>query len=414
LLPALRATRRSLAASLAAGGRSQVSGRSPLQWTLVGMQVALAVTLLAGAGLFLRSFQALGRVTPGWESNHVLTLRISGNYGETGDYRGLTQRIERTLDTLRQVPGVTAAATSASVPGLPFQFQADLRVSGVDDPNRKILVYPRYVSAGYFETMQVPILVGEGCHRSVQPIAVVNRSFADTYLGGDRAIGATVAPRETNPYSPRPAEIRGIAGDAREAGLNHEPAPTVYWCVSTPGPVPFFLLRTAGAPMAMAETLRRKIHEIEPLRSVFDVMPLDQHLDENFADNRMRTILLTFFAFTAVSLACMGLYGTLSYFVSIRRHEIGLRLALGAMRGRIASQFLMHGLRVAVIGCIAGLALAAALGKTLSGILFGVSAWDALTFGTVVLLVFGTATISSLAPAFRAARVDPMQVLRDE
>src|SRR5262249_19891734 len=149
----------------------------------------------------------------------------------------------------------------------------------------------------------------EGCRRSVQPIVVVNRSFADTYLGGSAAIGTNISFRNANMYSPPPAEIRGVVGDARELGLNREPVPTVYWCVSVADPVPFFLIRPAQSPMAMAETLRRRIHEIEPLRSVFDVVPLDEHLGDTQADNRLRTILLTFFALTAISLASVGLYG---------------------------------------------------------------------------------------------------------
>jgi putative ABC transport system permease protein len=414
LLPAMRASRLSLAGRLATAGRTQVSGRNPLQWTLVGFQVALAVTLLTGAGLLLRSFQALGRVSPGFEPSHVLTLRISGNYGETGNYKGLAQRMERTLDALREVPGVTAAAISISLPGVPIQFLPELKISGIDDPNRKITVYPRYVSDGYFATMQIPVLAGEGCQRSVLPQAVVNRAFADTYFSGSSAIGQHVSFRNPNMYAPPPAEIRGIVGDTREQGLSREPVPTVYWCVTAGDPVPAFLIRTAGRPMSVAETIRRKIREIEPRRSVFDVMPLEDHLGETLAENRLRTVLLTFFALTAVALACIGLYGTLSYFVSVRRREIGLRLALGAVRKQIVWQFVFQGLRVALLGCAAGLLLAGAFGRAISSFLFGISAGDAVTFAGVPLLALGTAVFSSLAPALRAARVEPMQVLRDE
>ena len=416
LLPALRVTSRNPAGILAQSSRTQVAGGSMLQWGLVSVQVALAVTLLAGAGLLLRSFQALGRVSPGFDPTHVLTLRISGSYGETADIPTMTRRIERTLDSVRTVPGVEGAATSLSVPGTLFQFQSEVRVSGepAEAPD-KILILPRYVSAGYFETMHIPLLAGELCRESLVPNrAVVNRTFVDRYLAGGTVIGRHVEPANPGPYSPPPADIQGIVGDAREQGLDHDPAPTVYWCFSGPNPSPAFLIRTHGHPMAMADVLRRKIHEIEPGRSVFDVLPLTQHLSDNFAENRLRTILLTFFAVTAVLLACLGLYGTLSYFVNIRRREVGLRLALGAARQQIIGQFLLYGFRTALLGCAAGLCLTAAFARVLSGMLYGISNWDATTLIGVVFLIIATAGISALVPAIRAARVEPMQVLREE
>jgi putative ABC transport system permease protein len=164
----------------------------------------------------------------------------------------------------------------------------------------------------------------------------------------------------------------------------------------------------------MAGTLRRKIQEIEPGRSVFDITPLDERIDNAFAENRLRTILLTFFAATAVSLASIGLYGTLSYSVNVRRREVGLRLALGALRGQITKQFLWQGLSVTLFGCAAGWALALSSSRVLSGMLYGVSPSDLVTLSSVVLMMVVVAAVASLVPAIRAARLDPMQVLREE
>ena len=418
LFPAIRGTRRNMSSSLTQASRTQVSTRNPLQWLLVGVQVALAVTLLAGAGLLLRSFQELGRVSPGFDPNRVLTFHISASYAETADWKGLTQRIDRTIDSLGSMPGVETAATANALPGVPSHYEMELKFTdGQVDPDRKIVAESRFVSPGYFATMQIPLLSGELCREtpdSTKSINVlVNRSFANTYLAESTGVGRHLQEVPSSAFLPR-GEIRGIVGDAREEGLNREPGPTVYWCTCAAGPDPFYLVRTRTEPMAMAETIRKKIHEIEPARSVFNIAPLTDHLDEAFAENRLRTVLLAFFAATAVSLACVGLYGTLSYSVNVRRREVGLRLALGALRGQIVKQFLLQGLGVSFLGCLAGSVLAAAFARVLSGMLYGVSPTDMPTLLGVVLLVLVVAAIASLAPAIRAASVEPMQVLREE
>lgn len=412
--PAIQATRRTLGETLAQGGRTQVRGRNPLQWILVGVQVALAVTLLVGAGLLLRSFQALARVSPGFDVEHVLTLRVSANWGETVDLKGLRQRMDRDLDAVRQIPGVEGAATSLSLPGVPFASPGEFRVvEGPAEPDRRILAANHVVSAGYFATMRIPMLAGEPCRDTLAGGAVVNRSFVESYLGGRPAIGNHVEFVPPNPYM-QPVEIRGIAGDAREDGIQHEPGPIVYFCNSAPVPSPVFLIRTRSEPMALAGPVRRKLHEVEPARSVYEIMPLARRLSDAMAENRMRTTLLAFFALTAVTLACVGLYGTLSYVVGIRRREVGLRLAIGAERGWIVRQFLREALRASLLGCLAGLGLAAMFSRILNGMLYGVSALDKVTFGAVALLVLLTAALSAWMPAARASRLDPMQVLREE
>jgi putative ABC transport system permease protein len=281
------------------------------------------------------------------------------------------------------------------------------------DPRHKIVAESRYVSPAYFATMKIPLLAGEPCREELNAVNIlVNRSFADAYLSGSAAIGHHL--QTVGSGFLEAGQIRGIVGDAREQGLNREPGPVVYWCTSAPNPDPFYLVRTRNEPMTMARTLREKIHEIEPGRSVFDITPLDQHLDDAFAENRLRTVLLAFFATTAVSLACVGLYGSLTYSLSLRRREVGLRLALGAGRGQILKRFLLEGLGVAFLGCVAGSVMAAGLARTLSGTLYGVSPSDPATLSAVVALVLAVATVASLAPAIRAARVEPMEVLRDE
>jgi putative ABC transport system permease protein len=415
LVPALRGTRRNLSASLSYVSRTQVSSRTPLQWLLVGVQVALAVTLLAGAGLLVRSLQALGRVSPGFEVSRILTFHVSASWAETADMKGLTQRVDRILDSLRTLPGVEDAATAGWLPGVADPFQMEIKLSeGQQDSHRKIIAEARWVAPAYFATLRIPLLEGGACREAPGSLqAVVNRSFADTYLAGSTIIGHHVE-LVGNTFPLPPAEILGVVGDAREQGLNRAPGPTVYWCSSAPIPGPFYLVRTHGDPMTMAETIRQQIHQIEPARSVFDVIPLQERLGQAFAENRLRTVLLAFFAATAVSLVCVGLYGTLSYSVNLRRREVGLRLALGAVRSQIVRRFLFTGLTVAALGCLVGWALALASSRALAGMLYGVSPTDTLTLSTVVVLMLLVAAAASLLPALRAARVEPVQVLRDE
>jgi putative ABC transport system permease protein len=414
LFPALRGTRRNLSGALGQVSRTQVSTRNPLQWLLVAIQVALAVTLLSGAGLLLRSFQELGRVFPGFDPSQVLTFQLSMNWGETKDLKALQQWTGHILDTLAATPGVEASAISVGVPGVPFKYQTELKLAeGRADSEPKIVAQNRFVSAGYFATLKIPLQQGAFCRESSGPqTVVVNRAFANTYFHGEQVLGHHLLATELG-YSGS-AEIVGVSGDARETGLDQPPLPTVYWCAPSAEPGTYFLVRTHNAPMTMAETIRLQMHAIEPLRSVYDFVPLEQHFSDALAENRLRTVLLSFFAATALSLACVGLYGTLSYSVNVRQREVGLRLALGALRGQILKHFLVQGLTVCFLGCIAGWALAALSARLISNLLYGVSPSDLPTLSAVVLLVLVVAAAASLLPALRASRVDPMQVLRDE
>jgi putative ABC transport system permease protein len=414
VLPAFRSTRPNLAASLAQGGRSQVSGRHPVQLVLVGVQVALAVTLLSGAGLLVRSFQELGRVSSGFEADRVLTFHISTNWGETADRPANRQRLERILDAVRSLPGVEAVASADALPGVPKAFQVQVTTeAGRAETEAKMFTEGRWVTPNYFPVMRIPLLAGEPCRDDPDaPTAVVNRSFATAYLQGNTAVGQ----RLLLPTMPglAPVRITGIVGDARETGLDRNPVPTVYWCSGGLQPGTFFLARTRVEPAAMAESVRRRLRQVEPARSVYDLSPLADHISEAYGENRLRTILLAFFALSAISLASIGLYGTLSYLVHVRQREVALRLALGAVRAQVLRQVLAQGLRVSLFGCGAGLLLSAALSRVLLGVLFGVSASDPATLAVVVAVVATVSSAAALVPAIRASRLDPMRVLREE
>jgi putative ABC transport system permease protein len=357
----------------------------------------------------------LDRVQTGFDPSHVLTLRISGSWGETADMAKLTRRINRTLDGLRSVPGVEGAATAATIPGNSYAYPTEMKISeGADDPNEKIVADTHFASTDYFATLHIPLLQGQACQDGLLfDTMVVNRSFAEKYFPDSPAIGHHLESVPANNVT-KPGEIRGIVADAREQGLDTPPQPTVYWCFSAPTPDPAYLIRTHGDPMAMADTLRRKIHELEPARSVFAVMPLEDHLDDHLAENRLRTILLTLFALTAMALVSIGLYGTISYLGRIRQREVGLRLALGALPRQIVGRFLLQGLRVTLAGAVIGLLIGAGMSRLLTDMLYGVSALDPATYGGVLMLTLLIAAAASVLPAMRAAQVDPTQVLREE
>ncbi len=414
LVPALRSAR---GGRLAPGGRAQVSTRHAAQWSFVGVQVALSVVLLAGAGLLLRSFQELGRVDAGFEPHGVLTFRLSGTYGDNRGQMG--SEVEALIGELAALPGIDGVATSSPVPGVlndrsGFEVgAADYRLADASDDEPPMHSEYRIVSASYFATMRIPVVAGDVCRR--RPIEetqeiVVNRAFASRFLGARSPLGLTLRGGFANS-----SRIVGVVGDARELGLNREPAPTAYTCATAIAYPPLaFLVRTHGDPLSMASTVRQRLKQLAPQRSVYDVKPLEERIGAEFAQERLRTALLAMFAGAALALVSLGIYGTLSYVVSLRRREVGLRVALGALPGTIVAQFVTQALRVVGVACVAGLVLSLAFGRALSGLLFGVSPSDPLTLAGVVVLVVGVAALAAFLPSLRASRIDPMEALREE
>jgi putative ABC transport system permease protein len=414
---------------------TRVSRRHRLQWLLVGVQVACSVTLLAGAALLLRSFDALSRVDTGFDASRVLAFRVYGTYGGASAPERptqLLQRINRTLDGLAATPGIESVSSVSALPGLPdSSIPESFRIAGDNRDRAAFVAHGRFVAPGYFRTLGIPLVSGTLCERAERAEEprhlMINRSFVERYLGGRQPVGLTLtwaAGTGTGPASAARGEpgragdlrgvIDGVVENARERGLEDSPGPMVYICHSAPSPMPWHLVRTTGDPAALATAVRLRMRGLEPLRAVYDIGPLQDRIDDAYAQNRLRTVLLTLFAATALALASLGIYGTLSYVVGLRRREVGLRLALGAARGGILWQFAGQGLRVATAGCACGLGLALLFTRALSGMLFGISATDPATLSAVVALVLIVATLAALVPATRAALVQPMRTLREE
>ena len=417
LFPAFRASLTSPAGALSRGGRTQVSGgHGPAQWILVGIQVALAVCLLSGAALLLRSFEALSTVAPGFDASHVLAFRLTGTYAETADGAKLKQTVNRDLEALRVLPGVQAAAGSLTLPGVPFKFPLELSSpDSAFDPASKITAESRYVTDGYFTTMKIPIVSGASCDQHSDGNAmVVNQSFVSAYYGGaSNPIGHHLAVTP-NPYNSPASTVLGVAADAREAGVDSEPVPTVYWCGVVYDPNRVYLVRTAGSPSDLMNAVRQTMYKVEPSRAVYDLSPLLAHLSDAFAEVRLRTLLLTLFAATALSLACIGLYGTMSYFVATRKREIGVRIALGASRAQVARRLVQQGVAITSLGIVAGLGIATWSAQFISGLLYNVKPTDIAALSSATMAMFSTALLASALPAIRAARHDPMEIIREE
>ena len=426
LAPAIQSTRR--ARHVAGSTRTATSARHSLQWLLVGVQIALSVTLLAGAGLLVRSIDAMSRVSLGFDPTRILTLRVSGQYGaETTDSH--IRRINRVLDGLESLPGVEGVAIASQLPGVRESAQQEFVLrEGRAATAPPLIAENRIVSPGYFAALRIPLLTGELCRRPensgwpkpATTEVMVNRTFAERYLHGRTVLGLHLTGGLDSLVKNRhitgavPSRIVGIVGDAREIGAEREPAPTVYTCFSYPHPVPWHVIRVAGDPAAAALAIRRRISELEPLRSVDDIAPLEQWIGDAYAPNRLRTWLLALFAITALALVCAGVYGTLAYAVSLRRREVALRLALGALRTTVVTQLMVTSIRVVSVASVVGLGLALLFTRSLTTMLYGVTPADPATLTGVVAVVVTVASIAAAVPAARAAFMSPMRALREE
>jgi putative ABC transport system permease protein len=418
LIPAVRSTRAEVAGMWARTARSQIRGRHGIQRFLVSAQVALAIVLLVGSGLLIRSLARLGQVSLGFDPEHVLAFRISASYGETNNRPQLAQRLNRTLDTLQTIPGVTSAALfSGSLPGggQPYLSQFNIAGQDTETEGKKVFADEEVVTPDFFRLLEIPILSGNTCRINLDPkaqaTALVSRSFADRYFPGQSAIGHYVS----EAAYPAPIRIVGVASDVRQHGYAHDPQPTVYWCgAAFFNPGPDFLLKTAGDPLRLSEAVRLRIHAMDPNRAVYDVQRLSDYVSSTLTERRYQMMLLSSFAAMALLLAAIGLYGVTSFLVSLRTREIGLRAALGATPARIFAQILREGALMTAIGLAFGLAVALALTRYIASFLFGVAPTDPVTFVAVPLMLACVSAIALWLPANRATNIDPMEALRQE
>jgi len=404
LFPALPLARRG-ERLLAEGGRGQIDGGSARTQSLIATaQMALTLVLLVGAGLMIRTLNNIRRADAGFTATGVWSLRVSASWGETNDMPRVARRLQTTLDALESVPGVDAAALSTLLPGAQTIAPSRYRLTGRSEA---VTAISYAVSRRYFDTLRIPVLEGSTCAEG-KSTALVNSSFARRYLApGASAVGQTLA----GEFGQNP-EISGVVADIRDQNVARDPEPVVYTC-GVPGyfPDPHYLVRSETVTPLM---LRARLRELMPVRSVFNVQRLGDHIEGTSQERRVQTLLLIAFAGTALLLAAIGVFGLVSQFVSARYREFGLRVALGATRRDILWRTIRQAAWVLGGGAVAGLVLSMGLTRLLAASLYGVGVTDGLAFGASLLLLSGVTLLAAVLPARRAAAVDPMVALRSD
>ena len=418
LAPALSATRRDLVSALK-DDTASVAGarwRSRLRGILVGGQVSVALLLLVGSGLFLRSLRNAHTIDLGFEPGGLalasVDLALAGYKEDAGrDFYG------RVLASTRDLPGVVAATLVKDAPlGLGGGRRRVVIEGYTPRPGEDMEVSLTAVGPGFFDTFRIPLRRGRAFRESDDAaaplVAIVNESFVRRYWPGQDPIGRQLRMRgEQAPAM----EVIGVARDGKYRTLGEDPRPFLY--------VPLFqdfdpsvtlVARTAGSPAELAALLPRRLAALDPRVPAFDVKTMDEHLRFALLPARLAAAVLGSFGTVALLLAALGLYGVMSYVVSQRRREVGIRMALGARRSDVIRLVLGHGMRLTVAGAACGLAAALALTRLVSGLLYGISPTDPWTLLGVTGVLAAVAFLSCLLPARRAAGVDPVVALRFE
>ncbi len=407
------------AAALHDAARASTAGRGrrSLQRLLVTAETALALMLLAGAGLLVKSFLRMRGVDPGFRPAGVLSMGVNL---PPAAYREAPRRIayaREALANVLRVPGVAAAALVTRVPLRPGSSSRGVRVEGRSYPPEQQVekIIPNYVavSPGYFRTLGIALVSGREFSRDDGPdrprVAVVSAALAEAFWPGESPIGRRLELNDDK------LEVVGVAGDVHTASLWQRPLPLLYVPYEQdPWSFMSFVTRSEPDPAAVAGAVRRAIQAVDASLPVTGVRTLEQVVAESLAPRRFHTGLLGAFAALALVLAMMGVYGVLSYAVAQRTREIGIRAALGAEPGRLFREVVVEGLRVVGVGAILGLAGAFAARSALTTLLFEVSPLDPATLAIVVVLLVAVSVSACLVPARRAMRVDPVTALRTE
>jgi predicted permease len=419
LLPILRFGKADLSSQLKEGGDRGTVGRAHgrARSALVVAQVALALLLMVGSGLMLRSSLALRAVEPGFDAEGLLTVRLAVPPGEIASALETEAVFRSLIDRLEQQPGVAEVSAVQSPPlgvGIPYLTQdfEDFPTAPGEIP---VIAYVNSVEAGYFETIGIPIVDGRGIAvgdgADGLRAAVVSRALADLRWPGQSALGRRIRQGPGEPYY----EIVGVAADAHYRGLDQPVEDMVYYpAVRGPTEQPFaarqrtLLVRAAGGdPLDLLPVVRREVAALNPRIPLALPRTMDDAIDASMARTSFAVVMLALAAGVALALGLIGIYGVISYLVTQRTREIGLRMALGASARTVRAMVVREGMVLGAIGIAVGLAAATQLARVMAPLLFGVEGNDLVTYGAVALSLAAAAALASWLPARRAAGLDP-------
>ncbi len=420
LVPAMRATRVDLSASMKESSRSVARGRSTMARVLLVAQIAISLVLLIGAGLFLRTLQNLRNVDVGFNTHNLALFNVNPRLNGY-DAARINTFYRDTADALRSVPGVKAVSWSASAFLSGNTSTSDMFIQGRPPQGKNGLEeWVMVVTPEFFDTLQIPLVRGRNLDsRDLQPkaaqVVVINETLARQYFPNEDPIGKRFGGSAEHPDE---TEIVGIVRDTKYSSLRDAAPPTAYHPFAAQATRPAtFEVRTAGDATAAMSSIREAVHRVDPNVPVTRMTTQVDQVENRFSQERLFAMAYALFGGLALILAAIGLFGLMSYNVSRRTSEIGIRMALGAQRGQVVGMVLGESVVMVGVGIAIGLGLALAAGKfitTMSTLLFGLAPWDVATAATAIVTMVVVAALAGYLPAHRASRVDPLTALRYE
>ena len=421
-IPAIRQSRPDLTTSLQQESRSGTSSRSKqrIRAVLVSTQVALALVLLIGSGLMVRSMVGLSRVDPGFKTSGVLTFGLAVPPETYSEPESVVEFFREVEERLRGLPGVAAVGASSRLP-LFVGSGTGVRPEGFEiDPDQlPPIVYDGLATPGFLESIGMQLISGRTFHPGEQSadanVVIVSRKFVDRFWPEQDAVGKRIGMGAAGDgESARYATVVGVVGDVRGNGLREEPVAQIYQPFDGTESSLVVQVAVSGDVADVLPLIRREVALVDRNVPVTNVQTIDQVLSDSLASTMFTMTMLAVAAFLALILGAVGVYGVISYVVSLRTREIGVRMALGARRWDVGGMVLRQGAAVAAVGLVVGVGAAIGLTRLLGSLLYGVEAVDVLTFVVAVLIVGAIALAASYLPAIRATRVDPLDALRSD
>ncbi len=424
LLPAFQASRANLNTALKDGGTKATEGRQRRNARngLVITEVALAQVLLVGAALLALSYVRVSQINPGFNADRVLTAKIAPARKKYPDPKARSAFYGTILDHLEHMPGVESAGMVMSLPLSGSSMNRGFRTEGRPDPkpDENITMDFQIVSPSYFPTLQIPVKRGRGLTEAdtenSERVIVINETMARQYWPSEDPVGKRMAIGDSSKDTSW-RTIVGVVGDNRHASLNEPPVPTAFISYHQDlesWPRMGFVIKATSDPASLTGAVRKELASIDPTQPVYAIEPMNNLLSASVAQRRFIMLLLGSLATVAIALAMVGVYGVISFSVSERTHEIGIRMALGAHRWDVLRMVLGQGMGLTTIGIVVGVAAAFGLTRLLTSMLFEVSPTDAATFSIVAGAVAVVASVACYIPARRATKVDPLVALRYE